>query len=97
MKDSLLFEFILAEMLHCRDDSLDERDQREAILDKLSNLMIEVDSSHSEIAALEDTARDRIRRLDDIKQAAKNLLGAADDGTWKRMRQALVDAIDADQ
>lgn len=96
MKDSLLFEFILSIMLDCRNDELDERDQREAILDKLSNLMIEVETGHSELAALEETAIKRIQRLERIKKAARNILGAGDNKTWVRFKEELTEAIEAD-
>lgn len=96
MKDSVLFEHVLAELLDCRDEDLEERDQREEILSRLVQLQIEKDSGDGEIAQLHDLACARIRKLEAIKQGAKNLLGAGDDATWKRFKQQLVDAIAAD-
>lgn len=96
MKDSLLFEHVLAELLRCRDDGFDERDQREAIVASVVQLQLELESSEKGKASLHDTAVDRIGRLENIKKAARNLLGAGDDATWKRFRQALVDAIEVD-
>lgn len=96
MKDQLLFEHVLAELLRCRDDDLDERDQRESILSEIVQLTIDRDQQEREKDQVHDTAVARIRRLEAIKQAARNLLGAADDPTWRRFKQTLIEAIEAD-
>lgn len=95
MKDTVLFEHILATLLDCHDPALDERDQRENILVRVVQLKYEL--GDRQWAEADGAAAKRIPLLEKIKQEARNLLGAGDDGTWKRVKQRLIEAIEADE
>lgn len=81
MKDSVLFEIVLAKMLGCQSESLSDADQREAILASVAELQLTAQASGD------------VGLLVCVADCAAELLGAASQQEWNEAKSMLTKAL----